>query len=240
MALPLYLAMTGAEFCAADKLPSKTAWMACHFSPYGTGLSNLPGALPEGSMLILNDRTPIHGHDPRLVASQLKECAEKRKAACVLLDFQRLGCAGTSAIAEAVVNGLSCPVGVSEPYAGGLDCPVFLPPTPPDTPLSDYLSPWRGREVWLEAALTCDTITITPDGASRASAFPPPSLPHLDPTLHCRYAITLGDGAAQFTLCRTADTLPGLLEEAESLGVTQAVGLFQELGRTPSLGTAET
>ena len=73
MAIPLYLAMTAREFRICKTVPANMAWMACHFSPYGTGLSNLPTSLPPGSMIILNDRTPICGHDPELIAAQLKE-----------------------------------------------------------------------------------------------------------------------------------------------------------------------
>ena len=51
----LNLAMTAAELGAAP-LPSHPAWMACHFSPYSTGLTNLPPKLPQDSLLILNDR----------------------------------------------------------------------------------------------------------------------------------------------------------------------------------------
>ena len=71
MAMARYLAMTAAEMMGGAPLPGKTAWMACHFSPYSTGLCNLPAALPPGSLLILNDRTPIHGHDPERICREL-------------------------------------------------------------------------------------------------------------------------------------------------------------------------
>ena len=75
MPLPIYLAMTAAEFRQNPAISGKIGWMACHFSPYGTGLSNCPTELPPGSMLILNDRTPVCGHDPALIAAQLAEMA---------------------------------------------------------------------------------------------------------------------------------------------------------------------
>lgn len=228
MALPLYLAMTCAEFTSAAALPPKIAWMACHFSPYGTGLSNLPDAMPENSLIILNDRIPIHGHQPEQILAQLNACVKKQNARGVLLDLQRPGAAETQMLAEVLVRELPCPVGVAEPYAADLDCPIFLPPAPLDVPLSDYLAPWQGREIWLEAALDCEEITVTSTGASRAHGFAPPELQHLDPALHCRYAITLAQNHAKFTLCRTADTFPALLEEAQALSVTMAVGLYQE------------
>ena len=72
MAIRPFLAMTAAEIRGTETLPPKTAWMACHFSPYSTGLSNLPKALPPGSMVILDDITPIHGHDSETIAALLE------------------------------------------------------------------------------------------------------------------------------------------------------------------------
>ena len=72
MALTLYLAMTAAELQNCRQIPEHIAWMACHFSPYSSGISNVPVQLPAGSVLILNDRIPPQGHDPELVARQLQ------------------------------------------------------------------------------------------------------------------------------------------------------------------------
>jgi hypothetical protein len=69
------------------------AWMACHFSPYGTGLSNLPPNLPANAMVILNDRTPIHGHDSKEILCQLNNLTPH----CLLLDFQRQAVEETAA-----------------------------------------------------------------------------------------------------------------------------------------------
>ena len=52
MAITPFLAMTAAEIEHSTPLPPNVAWMACHFSPYGAGLSNLPKNLPAGSLLI--------------------------------------------------------------------------------------------------------------------------------------------------------------------------------------------
>ena len=91
MAIRPFLAMTAAEIRGTETLPPKTAWMACHFSPYSTGLSNLPKALPPGSMVILDDITPIHGHDSETIAAQLRPRLDALKCSGVLLDFQRPG-----------------------------------------------------------------------------------------------------------------------------------------------------
>ena len=91
MAIRPFLAMTAAEIRGTETVPPKTAWMACHFSPYSTGLSNLPKALPPGSMVILDDITPIHGHDSETIAAQLRPRLDALKCSGVLLDFQRPG-----------------------------------------------------------------------------------------------------------------------------------------------------
>ena len=51
-----------------------------------------------------------------------------------------------------------------------------------------------------------------------------------EPKLHCHYHIQLIDQKAEFTLYRTREDLDTLLEEAEALGISAAVGLWQELG----------
>ena len=232
MALPLYLAMTATEMRGNVPIPDKFAYMACHFSPYGTGLSNIPQALPSGSMLILNDRIPVCGHDKHLIANQLADLTDRCSCECILLDFQRPDVKETAELAEFIFQTLSCPVGVSLPYAGKTDCPVFLPPVPPDVPIGEYLVPWGGREVWLEAALDGQVITVSESGSSTAPLFPweRPEEGQQDAVLHCRYLIHMGNDV-RFTLFRTPENLDALLAEAETLGVTRAVGLWQELGR---------
>ena len=130
MALPLYLALTAAEFQKCSPLPEHSAWMACHYSPYAPDLSNIPSQLPENAMLILNDRTPICGHDPALVCQALWDTAEKHRCSGILLDLQRPDCREASAIIEKALT-LSLPVAVSDLYAQRYDCPVFLSPLPP-------------------------------------------------------------------------------------------------------------
>lgn len=232
MALPLYLAMTAAEFSSVETLPPQVAWMACHFSSYGLGLSNLPQDLPEGSMVIVNDRIPIHGHDPAVIVRQLHTLWEDLHPGCFLLDFQRPDIPETAAVAQAVTQTLPCPVGITEPYAHGLDCPVFLPPAPLLTPLEEYLKPWQGREVWLEIASEAEIVTVTADGAEIAPA-PLKTLESpvfADKKMHCRYHTSVQEDRAIFSLQRDMEQIPDFLETAKALGVTQAVGLYQQLG----------
>ena len=231
MALPLYLAMIAAEIMAISSPPANCAYMACHFSPYGNGLSNCPRELPPDTMLILNDRIPIHGHSPERIESQLLELHSKLHFHSLLLDFQRPGYAETAALSAHLVKALPLPVGVSDMYAQGLDCPVFLSAPSPDIPLSRYLQSWNDREIWLEAALDGVEITLTETGATTIPCSPEEvsKASHSDPTLHCHYQIDTEDSLARFTIFRTREDLNDLLKEAEDLGVTQAVGLYQQL-----------
>lgn len=231
MAIRPFLAMTAAEMRSCPSFPSKISWMACHFSPYGLGLSNLPRRLPPGSLLILDDITPIHGHDPRIITDQLTQWVDGLKCAGVLLDFQRPDVEETAALTRFLAEKLPCPVAVSQLYADGLTCPVFLPPPPCHVSLSEYLSPWQNRELWLEIALSAERLTLTEDGAEIT-----PLLFHkncemgfADEGLHCHYRVESGRDHAAFTLWRTREDLSILLEEAKSLGINTAVGLYQEL-----------
>ena len=230
MAIPMYLAMTAAEFAVCRVLPEKIGWMACHFSPYGTGLSNLPDKLPKDSLLIVNDRTPICGHDPGSIFAQLSEIIEEQSVSAVLLDFQRPDVPETQALAKHLA-GLPCPVGVSHLYARELACPVFLPPVPVNQEIRCHLAPWQGREIWLEAALSGMTIRLDSHGCVteelRAEKSAP--FPFSDPTLRCHYRIGTGNDTACFHLLRFKEDLMQLLEDGTQYGVTTAVGLYQEL-----------
>lgn len=225
MVLPLYLAVTAAEFAVCSSFPQNLAWMACHFSSYGTGLSNLPPRLPEDAMVILNDRTPIHGHDPDTILRQLTQL----RPHCLLLDFQRPEVRETMELTQILAKELPCPVGVSHFYGKDLTCPVFLPPVPPDVAPEEYLAPWQGREIWLEAALEGVTYTLTENGSTTAPLFQPPQDGFLEESLYCHYKIEVNDTNAQIHLYRTPEDLQNLLKKAKNHGITKAVGLYQEL-----------
>lgn len=229
MVLPLYLAMTAAEIQNSSALSEKIAWMACHFSPYGKGISNVPVSLPTGSMLILNDRIPPQGHDPQIVAQQFAEAAAQVGAQRLLLDFQRPGIPLLQEVVAAVAEKAACPVAVTPLYAEALPCPVFWLPKL-HKPLAEQLQAWQGREVWLEAALECWEVTVTEEG-SRFVEIPMQegTFPHVDEKLHCIYRTEVGADFVRFTLLRDAAQLQALLEEAQTLGVACAVGLYQQL-----------
>ena len=232
MALPLYLALTASEMSAAAEVPRNAAWMSCHFSPGTLGISNIPTSLPEGSILILDDRFPCQGHSPDLAAGQLAEAAGELRCGNVLLDFQRPPEPESLAMVRSLLAVLPCPAAVSPEYARESGCAVFLPPCPLSCPLEDRLAPWAGREVWLEAALCQEIVTVTEGGTERVPQFPPEGLTEgfYSEELCCRYRTQVDRDRITFTLFDTPDSLKKKLEKARSLGITRAVGLYQELG----------
>jgi len=233
MKIPLYMAMTAAEFGACSIFPDSIGWMACHFSPYCTGLSNVPTSLPTGSLLIVNDITPIHGHDPKRICDTLKNVINTLQCDGILLDFQREGVEETAQLVKTLLD-LPTTVCVSEKYAQGLPCPVFLPPPPLRKPIAEYLLPWQGRQIWLEAALSRELVQITEKGCYHTDGWEgAPSTLHQDSMLYCHYSIKTEGDSADFYLQRTQEDLVALLTDAAELGVTRAVGLYQELKEFP-------
>lgn len=228
MVLPRYLAQTATEMAGNPK-PERLAYLACHFSPGGKGLSNLPPKLPPGAMLILDDSSPMDGHDPDLIVKQLTELIQANRCETLLLDFQRPDVPGQWELAKLLGDSLPCPVGVSEIYARELSCPVFLPPVQPDMPIYEYLRPWQDREIWLEAALDGIRLTIKENGCTAEPLWDFPEDGLSDERLHCHYAIEIAADSAVFHLWRTKSDLDDLLTEAESKGVAKAIGLWQEL-----------
>ncbi|MBQ7002167.1 MAG: hypothetical protein IJN67_14215 [Oscillospiraceae bacterium] len=232
MGIPCYLAMTAAEMLGNTPLPEKLAWMACQFSPYGTGLSNLPSSLPPNRVLMLSDETPICGHDPQRIFAELQECIARFSCRCLVLDFQRPGNPAAAELVSALMA-LPCPLIVSQPYARE-GCDVLLPPAPLSVSLEDYLSPWKGREIWLELAMDGEILTLTEQGA-KTIPLPYPNLSaegFREEILHCHYRTQLSEDRAEFTLWRTEEDLADLIQEAEKLGVTAMIGLFQEFYAT--------
>ena len=234
MALPLYLAMTASEMSSIPPIPANFAYMACHFSTCSQGLSNIPSSLPPKAILILNDNFPCQGHSPGLVAEQLKETANTFHCESILLDFQRPPCAETEQMIATVVSTVSVPVAISSGHEKNRNGPVFLPPCPLHIPLEKYLEPWKNREIWLEAALCQEEVTVSKEGTTFTSQFPPYGLDggFYDNKLCCNYRIHTDDESITFTLFDTYESLKLKLAYAHTLGVTRAVGLWQELERS--------
>ena len=232
MALPLYLAMTALEIAALDTFPANFAYMACHFSPYCQGLSNIPSALPRSSVLILNDNLPCQDHSPALVADQLKQLMDTFQCESLLLDFQRPPEPESEAMADMILRTLPYPAALTPEYGKNQDCTIFLPPCPLHIPLEEYLRPWKNREIWLEAALCQEDAVVTGNGTNFFPQFPPLGLNggFFDDILCCNYHIQEDKDTLTFTLFDTIESLDKKMSLAQSLGVSRAVGLYQELG----------
>ena len=231
MAATAYLAMTASEFDKKPAFPPNIAWMACHFSLYGTGLTNLPSALPVGSLLMLNDRIPFREHDPVRITEQILPIIETMECSGVLLDFQQPFTESLQNLAVYLSDALPCPVAITEAYAAGTDSPVFLSPCPHHIHLDEHIAPWKGNDIWLDLAADAETITLTKDGPV-VTPYPAGEVPeggHREQMLHCHYRTEIGADYARFTLWRTQDDLEALAREAEDLGVKALVGLWQEL-----------
>lgn len=235
MAIAQYLAMTAAEMIGSTSLPQKAAWMACHFSPYSTGLCNLPSALPPGSLLILNDRTPLHGHDVNRVCQELTQAIEQFSCFGLLVDFQNKPTDESLQLTAYLATHLQYPLGLPPAYAVK-NAAVFIPAAPTLTRLSRYLAPWKGQEIWLEDALEGESAILTKDGTSiRANPGPQDGIIHADRNLHCHYTIQARQNSILFHTWRTNSDLEALLEDAEQEGVTLSVGLYQELCCPPKV-----
>lgn len=200
--------------------------MACHFSPYGTGLTNFPRQLPPKSLLILNDRTPVCGHDPNRIATQMAELVSSLDCAGILLDLQHPGVAETAKIVTAICEAAPCPVAVSEYYCQESSCAVFLSP-PLHISLAEYLAPWQDKEIWLEAATEEAEFVVTEAGC-RCGPLPCPTgdFPHSAPGAFSRYHIAVEKKSISFSFQRNQEDIAQMAAEAEN--VRCMVGLFQQ------------
>ena len=204
MVLQLYLAMTASEF---RPVPHPALLM-------------LDGSeqVPPGVLPVVTDCFPLDGQ-------AMKRICQGGEA--LLLDFVR---PPTTFLRE-MLRGIPCPCAAPPGYLEG--GPVFLPPSPLHIPLEQYLTPHRGREIWLEAALQRQTVTVTSSGVTIDPPLPNRSFEggYYDEKLCCRFTQEFTEDKAVFTLFDTPETLRKKLDHAAALGVTRAVGLEQELGR---------
>ncbi len=223
-----YLAVTASELTNFRDNSQKTAFMACHFCPSGSGLSNIPQKLPPDSLLLLDDSIPPAEHDPARVVNQLSQAAKALGCAGIYLDFQRRGYPLLAQIA-AKAGELSFPVAVSRLYSGENRLAVALPPPALDVSLASYIAPWQGREVWLEVAPDAQKLTLTCQGCTESPLEEIPDHGFWDEKLCCHYRVHAEKDAAIFRLWRTPQDVQALVCQAESLGVTHTLGLYQEL-----------
>lgn len=230
MDFSIYLAFLPAQRNKMHTLQERAAWLGCRLSPYGEGITGLPPALPEKSMLILTDETPPQGHDPERIARELTENAMNLGADRILLDFQREDLQENRDIAEMVLRLSGIPVGITEQYGRDFDCPVFLSPPPLWTPLEEKAAFWAGRELWLEAVTESALVTVTETGSRYAPGnFPLPDDSPIHERLCLRYRMERSERQRRFTLSRDAGMVRKLMNQAEGLGFTVAVGMWDIL-----------
>lgn len=225
----VYLAVTTGEM--EEFLPKKTAFLSCHFSSSGQGLSNIPQRLPENSLLLLDDSMPLCGHDPAVVVKQLQDLVKDFSVNAILLDFQGEKTEQLQTMAQEILRGVPCPVAATEWYAKNLGCPVFLSAPPADSTLEKHLKRWLKQGVFMEIAPCGAKMEVTENGCKKEH-FPfanAENLPLYNGKLRCHYDVEVFPDRAVFTLGRTKDDLAALADEAAKLGVLGTVGLYQEL-----------
>lgn len=173
MSIPLFLAMTASEFLQDGEKPQNLAWMSAHFSPSDSGLSNLPPALPTGSILILDDQIPWADHDMERVCQELTHVLLRDKAYGLLLDFEREPCEQTLLLARAAAQccrEIGCAIAMPEAYRGDTEGACFLPPLPCTVPVDNAKLPHG--PLWLDAAPTAAVARIGSEGVSLTPADP--------------------------------------------------------------------
>lgn len=225
MGITQYLAMTEQEL-SAGPTPPCLAYLGCRFSE--SGLGGLPQSLPPGALLILDDRAPLENLPIPEIGEALGNVLARFSCRGLLLDFERPGIAPQKALAAFLARKLSCPVAAPPEYAPE-NAPVFLPPVPVDCVVEDFLSPWQGREIWLDTGLCGLDLTLTPVGVISSPAAVPLPKGFYDEALCCRYTIRETPQGFLFRLGRDRACLQKLLARAEPLGVSLSVGLWQEL-----------
>ena len=231
MGIQGYLAMTAAEFFHKEQV-DHPAWMSCHFSPWSDDLTNFPQALPPGSMLIIDDSTSPSHHDPIQIIKQLEAYCSRVKPECILLDFQRPQNAKTQEIAASLVSALAVPVGVSEAYGQGLSCPVLLNCPAPGTSLESAAADFPNRELWLELVPESRKVILTESGCQIIpETFDLLKEPfHYDTETASNYHWYLESQQAVFHIQRDHACLKNLIKQADALGFTRTIGLYQQLG----------
>ena len=110
-------------------------------------------------------------------------------------------------------------------------------PVPCFSPPGRCICLWRpiwhrgkgGKSGWKRCQ---EQITVTNIGSDFHPVFPTqkPDGGFYDSKLRCRYRTSVADDHIAFTLFDTPESLNAKLELAHGLGVTRAVGLYQELG----------
>lgn len=234
MSIPFFLAISAREFPLFSELPPNIAWMSAHFSSSGSGLSNLPQNLPEGSLLILDDQTPWEGHSTEMVCREVVESLLKSKASGLLLDFERPVTPETALLTTALsqcCREIGVMLGAPESYAAEEDTAIFISPLPCQTP--PELLYQKNRKLWLDVSAGAYLLHIAALGATGQAAdqrsFPDGSYPEfIDPVLHCSYRSRPNAGGIDILLSHSRESIDTLLTALDEQVVQLAIGLYRE------------
>ncbi len=195
MGTEIYVVMTGKEIRDCGKLPEKIAYLGCHFG--GNGLVGLPDGLPEGSMLLIDDRVVPQESDIESALAQLKPLLPKFSG--IYLDFQREETPKEAA--NLLVEKLPFPVGVPKRF--GIGIPV-LPPRQLNLLPGDYYHPG----CWTEAAMTAWELTVTKDGCSKKEVPRKKDFSgHYSEILYCSYSVEMDEEKAVFVMQNNRELL---------------------------------
>lgn len=241
MSIPMYLAMTATDFSVFSILPTHMAWMSAHFSVMDRGLSNLPAALPTGSILILDDQHPWDGHSISAVLRTLQDFLQRNTLLGILLDFERPACPQTLKLAEAITVlclDHGCTAAMPEVFARHEAAAVFLPSRPHWSPKPPSL----GREIWQEVSPAPSRVRISSGKVEKevlSTLFfsRPEGRPiFTDLELLCQYYTQVRDKGIEVTLFDGPESLEQKLSLWEASGVRLAIGPYRYLvgKRAPS------
>lgn len=227
MKIPLYLAVTSDEISKKVNLPTNTAWMSIRFDQAGDGLFNFPPAPFDKGILILDDYHPYSQHSCEKICHQLKNYMDENNYTGLLLDFQRPRDENLYNLARMLERELSCKVAMPPNYSNG-DSIVFLPPPSPVVSPADYLTPWKGREIWLDLTTQAYALCFTADGISER-ANPNDVFPFYDKSLCTHYHVKTVAENITFSFRRTREDCMSMLDEAEAYNVRAAFSLYHEM-----------
>lgn len=221
MEIPVYLAMTPAEFQSTHKIPQNVAyWHSLDF----------PAQPQPDSLLIFTDEEAFSPSKAGIIAEDLGETAKRLQCRGILLDFHHENRNENAALVTELES-RRYPFAVSPCYAANRHCAVFLPPLPLTATLADYIEPWKDRQLWLELALDGLQIAVNAQGSQECYLPHAFSLnnAHIDQKLHCHYSIETTKDKVEFALWRTKQDIEAMLSEAKDLPIRLAVGLWQEI-----------
>ena len=239
MNLSIYMAFVAAESEAILRYKGKAAWLGYHLSAFDSGITPRPSFLDSCHMLVLTDETPLLHHDPQKVTSEI--CAEAKSLGCekILLDFQRPPTEKSLVLAKSILRSAPCAVGITECYANDTDCSVFLPSPPLWTPLQETIAPWKGRDIWLEIFPEDGCITITKKGGNYSPSAPLENYPFCDNALCLSYSTEQYAQQVKVHLHRGITEMKAFLHLADSLGISAAIGLYQQFGEKEILQSSD-